>query len=148
MNSTKGFTLIEVMIVVVVIGILAAIAIPSYQDYVRKAKLADAKAEILKAATKLQQHKARSYNFKGFDVADAEFSVDTLKNFNIEIVDGEGENKKLTETDIGRTFAIRALPVDDVQQYGLLITSTNVQCMNKASRLIDFTECGEGKENW
>lgn len=148
MNRSKGFTLIEVMIVVVVIGILAAIAIPSYQDYVRKAKLADAKAEILKAATKLQQHKARSYNFKGFDVADAEFSADTLKNFNIEIVDGEGQNQKLTETDIGRTFAIRALPVDDVQQHGLLITSTNVQCMNKASSLIDFTECGEGKENW
>jgi type IV pilus assembly protein PilE len=49
-RSTRGFTLIELMMVVAVVGVLAAIAYPSYQEQVRKGKRAEGRGALLKGA--------------------------------------------------------------------------------------------------
>ncbi|WP_339663844.1 prepilin-type N-terminal cleavage/methylation domain-containing protein [uncultured Psychrobacter sp.] len=56
-TNDKGFTLIEMMIVVAIIGILAAIAYPSYQQYVIKTKRADMMSEMQNIASEIQARK-------------------------------------------------------------------------------------------
>lgn len=57
-NTERGMTLIELMIVVVIVGILAAFAYPSYQNSVRKSRRADGEAALL--AVQLAQEKLRT----------------------------------------------------------------------------------------
>jgi type IV pilus assembly protein PilE len=63
-STQRGFTLVELMIVGAIIGILAAIAYPSYTDYVRKGRRNDGMNALLDAAQKLEAVRARtgSYN--------------------------------------------------------------------------------------
>lgn len=55
MKIQKGFTLIELMIVVVIVGILAAIAVPSYRQYIVKSNRAAAESFMLQAANREEQ---------------------------------------------------------------------------------------------
>ena len=56
MKKIKGFTLIELMITIAVVGILAAVAYPSYQDYVRKGRRVDAKTALMDAAQGMERY--------------------------------------------------------------------------------------------
>ena len=54
-NRSQGFSLIELMIAVVIVGILAAIAIPMYSDYVTRSRRADGQATLMQVAQELER---------------------------------------------------------------------------------------------
>lgn len=66
MNATtqKGFTLIELMIVIAIIGILAAIALPAYQDYTKRAKVTEGLSLAASAKTAVAENAASASNYK------------------------------------------------------------------------------------
>lgn len=55
-RQAAGFTLMEVMIVVIVVAILAGIGLPLYQDAMRKARRADARESLMEAASRQEQY--------------------------------------------------------------------------------------------
>lgn len=54
-RTSAGFTLIEIMITLTIVGILSAIAIPSYFEYVKRANRAEAKAQLMEAVQYMQR---------------------------------------------------------------------------------------------
>jgi type IV pilus assembly protein PilE len=65
----RGITLIELMIVIVIVGILAAIAYPSYARYVEQARRADGKAALLDAAQRLERCYTQNNTYVGCNFA-------------------------------------------------------------------------------
>lgn len=62
-SRSGGFTLIEVMIVVAIIGILAAVAIPAYNDYVRRGQLPEGFSQLSQYRAKMEQYYQDNRNY-------------------------------------------------------------------------------------
>jgi type IV pilus assembly protein PilE len=95
--STRGFTLIELMIVVAVVAILAALAIPSYNDQIRRSRRADAMSALESLALRQEQWRANNATYGTLaeigGVASTEF-------YNYTVVENTAANFRLRATAI------------------------------------------------
>ncbi|MEN9656862.1 MAG: hypothetical protein RL571_327 [Pseudomonadota bacterium] len=109
MQHTRGFTLIEVMITVAIIGILASIAVPSYQDYVMRSRLLEPQSKLSERRVQLEQFFMNNRTYLGFQCKqDAVGS----ENFNLDCSNLQANQYTLTAKGIGRMNGF-TLSLDD-----------------------------------
>ena len=121
-NAQKGFTLIELMIVIAIVGILAAVALPAYNDYTNRAKF----SEVISATNGV---KAAVETCAALEGADGSITSCGPSNGLVAQaeVGGEGGTNvaSLTITEAGKITALGNSPVD--KDYILEPTKTNGQ---------------------
>lgn len=150
LRRSSGFTLLELMVVVVIVAIFAAIAIPSYQNFVRRSAAAQAQQEVQRIATLLEQAKSRNFNYIGFNLNPNPTIVPsgatgTSIQYSITVMDGTDPTKALTAVDaVGQDYIIRALSTDN-KNFSFIFSSTGLRC-KKVGTSMDYN-C-EGAETW
>lgn len=138
----QGFTLIELMIVVAIIGVLAAIAYPSYQRYVIKTKRTDMMTELQNIASQIESRKLAqgSYTNAGAGL-DGSFPRGGTALYTI----------TLAPTPLTERWTITATPVSSSQMANdgtLTLNAQGLKCRDKNNDgdMQDTGECGMGQE--
>ena len=116
----RGFTLIELMIVVVVIGVLVAIGLPSYNNSVTRSIRADAQSALLGFAQAMERHFQQNYSYEAAAVGGNDTGPPDPTLFPSQApIEGNNPSYDLTITAADDTgFTIRATPIAGGRQAG------------------------------
>lgn len=130
-RSLQGFTLIELMIVVAIIGVLAAIAYPSYQSYVIKTKRVDMMTEMQQIASRIEANKITYRRYDRIPLSEifsntvsgagTTFPNNGTALYNISISPVSGSNLN------GRNWTLTANPISGTQMEGDGVLTLNFE---------------------
>lgn len=143
--KSKGFTLIELMIVVAILGIIAAIAYPSYQDSVMRSQRADA----LTTLSRLASEQERFYTLRAPATYAADFKtlLDNSLAANTVTIDSDEELYTITLSNSGCSSTVGTQPVYSCFTLTAAPASGSLQERDSECSKIIITETGKSSEN-
>ncbi|MEP6633232.1 MAG: type IV pilin protein [Luteimonas sp.] len=110
-GKERGFTLIELMVVVAIVAILVGIALPAYQDSIRKARRGQAKADLVELAQRAERYHTENNRY------DADATVPTNGFWVDRVPNGDRNSPRtgaafyvITEVEAANTFTLTATP--------------------------------------
>ena len=129
-QSQQGFTLIELMIAVAIVGILAAVAVPQYRDYVRRGSLSEAFSQLADYRVKMEQYYQDNRNYGSATACVnatnapswSNFAPNGAKGFDYACAAGSS-GQAYTITATGRTGTVSAGHVYTINQSNLQTTT-------------------------
>lgn len=177
LKQQVGFTLIELMIVIMIVAILAAIAVPSYRQFVVRNAESQVQARMQELDIELNRWRASALTYKGFTPkkvasnGDVSYVYDETDNKTIYVPKGSDSTNfhyKITLVDATtgstlapastgystagsswRMFAEPSTSFKKSDAHILMINSRGVKCKSKDRTITAAsTDCGTGKESW
>lgn len=129
MKRRNGFTLIELMIVVAIVGILAAVAYPAYQDSVLKSRRADGQSELLRIQSLMER-----YYYEEGSYTDELSDLDAFSADTIDSPEGHYKTSLITATTTcpkATCYVLQSVPQGSQSTDGnLTVSSTGVKTGN------------------